>query len=872
MKIQQKLTAALAALILISSCLPAKAMGNTAATAGPQQPCSNGLPSRAMDNTAVPAGQQQLCPNGLPSRAMDTGNLPEHAITPMDSAPPPEETPLQELAIATPEEPAAPAPEEAPMFRAYLEYTPHGYDVKGICTKIPPDTSQIQTLCSLDGETYPFYGTDWDLGFLETEDAGSLTYTKKQTCLYFSDEPLKSYLEGNSGSFWVKLRLTKTNGVTYETQAAAISRGTPKPVPAGITPIADFAPNLAVREFRPYRHYGKYQLTIREDTSPEEISSFLPDTLPIQIQFQLRPQDYLSTATGTIDCPVTWKPFSLPQLTAGKTITILDAVEKIVVPDGALLDTPMGIFQLDGTLDMDQSRIEDEVRLAFNVIGKDEPPAGVLSNANDGLHLAFSLKPTGATAIRAYACPDGGSQWAALPAVSLQEAANAQPSTANSGYALVIANSCEPYRSYLAAQHAGADPTPFFIGLRIEGGIYDGQTLILSWPGTYSLPPNLPTLSGSGGNEGNAGAGSKDDSTPEGQRPGLPQEPEDNTQNKPSDADDKAEQKPSSKPQDTNNKTEQKPGSKPQDTGNKTEAHPQGKPEKNLQDNTQNTGNSSNHTPPDSTQGTGNAPNSTLPNSTQGTGNNSSHTLPDSTQSTGNSPNNTLPDSTQGTGSSPNNTLPDNTQGTGNSSNNTQGTGNTPNSTLPGSTQDPEQKSGICLPGTRQNTEHAPENQKPEKQPQAKIPATETSPNSLGNESQQSPANSPLTGSFGTSAQLPALLQGKNTADINGSKAGTYPAAFPSANAGTGAPSKTALPEGSPKSSQKPSHSAPATPAGQTESGPNARHRHAPPALAAILAITCTAACIAIASKKKRWPPMAAKKKRWPPMAAKKKR
>lgn len=84
-------------------------------------------------------------------------------------------------------------------------------------------------------------------------------------------------------------------------------------------------------------------------------------------------------------------------------------------------------------------------------------------------------------------------------------------------------NAQEPYQSYLTAQAAGTPPTPFFVGLKIKGGVYDGQELILAYPNTYDKPPSLPKLGGAGGNKSNAGAANKGDSTSEGQRPSLPQ-------------------------------------------------------------------------------------------------------------------------------------------------------------------------------------------------------------------------------------------------------------------------------------------------------------------------------------------------------------
>lgn len=416
----------------------------------------------------------------------------------------------------------------APMFKAMIEDSSEGYLVKGTFTEFTSDIILVQTLYSLDQKNYEVCGENWNLSWLGDESEGALEKLQNQTCLYSNNEPLKSYLAGNLDCFYLKLRLTKEDGTVYESQTAVIDRGTPQPVPDELTPTATFAYNMLVREMRPFKYYGKYQLTVREDATAEEVAAFLPDTLPIEIKF-LR-ENLSSSASGVVECPIAWKPFSLPKLTAGDSVTIYDAAEEIVVPGNTLVNTPKGIFQLGEPLHMDQEILTDEVRLVLNVIAKDEEPTGVLTRENDGLEMAFQLKTTGATAIRAYALPADKTEWTELPALPLQTAINAQPSTANSGYTLVLDNDQEPYRSYLAAKAAGNEPTPFFIGFKIEGGVYDGQQLILAWPDTYDIPFNLPKIGGSGGNEGNAGADNKDDSTEEGQRPNLPQYLKDNSE------------------------------------------------------------------------------------------------------------------------------------------------------------------------------------------------------------------------------------------------------------------------------------------------------------------------------------------------------
>ena len=397
--------------------------------------------------------------------------------------------------------------------------------MRGILKEITSDISHVQPLYSLDDITYYECGKVWDQYWMDTEEPGSPEKLLNYIWLYANFEPLKSYLAETLDCFYLKLRLTKNNGFTYETPAAVIDRGAPQPIPDGITPVAMFAPSMLVRETGLFYYYGKYQLTVNANAAPEDISAFLPDTLPIEVQIQLQ-NDVSHTALCTVNCPVTWKPLSFSMLAPGESLTISDAAEELVIPAGTLLNTPMGIFQLDKPLTVGDDIVTDEVRLVLNAAPEDGNPTGVLSEERDGLEIAFLLKPNGATSIQAYVLSEGESDWVKLSEFPLSEVINAQPSTANSVYVRVLDNNQEPYRSYLAAQAAESIPTPFFVGLKIEGGVYDGRQLVLLWPDTYNYPLALPNIGGAEGNEGNAGSVNKNESTEEGQRPNLPHNPE----------------------------------------------------------------------------------------------------------------------------------------------------------------------------------------------------------------------------------------------------------------------------------------------------------------------------------------------------------
>lgn len=431
-------------------------------------------------------------------------------ITDEDSSIQSNETAIQEMAEVTEE-----IGELA--FSANVEYSFEGYHVLGTFTEFPTDIIHIQLLYSQDNKTYHKCSIERDLKDIISE---SIVEKKRLICLYSNMEPLKSYLEGSLDRFYLKLRLTKENGVICETQTALIDRGALQPLPEELTLGAAFPSNMLVREMNPLRYYGKYQITVKETAASQDISALLPDTLPIEVQLLKKGKPF---AEAIVDCPVTWKSLSLPSLTAGESVTIEDAAEEIIIPGGTLLRTPMGVFRINEPFGIAQDVLTDEIRLILNVVSKDEKPTGVLIANNDGLEMAFYQKPTGATSILAYTISANETKWTELPELALLEAINSQPSTASSGYALVLRNDQEPYRSYLAAEAAGGAHTPFFVGLKIQGGVYDGQQLILAWPDNYELPPSLPKLDGAGGNESNAGAGNKGNSTTEGQRPNLPQ-------------------------------------------------------------------------------------------------------------------------------------------------------------------------------------------------------------------------------------------------------------------------------------------------------------------------------------------------------------
>ncbi len=517
--------------------------------------------------------------NIFPVYAAGTGRLPETAVPSQDNAALYESLPPEERETVSSGDPSpssdrvrpvpgtdgsgAETPGEAPAFSARIEYFGgQGYLVRGTFTEFLPDTSFVQPLYSLDGETWQPSPAAWNLQWLGKDSPDDRRMLQNQTCLFGAHEPLASYLAGSLDRFYLKLQITLGNGMTYETQAAVIDRGAPRPVPEKYEPAADFASAVLIRQWRPFKSYGQCQITVSADATPEEISALLPDTLPIRIYLSAGVNDFTD---AVVDCPVTWKPLSLPRLTPGESVTIENAAEEIIVPAGTFLNTPTGIFQLNEPLGFEH----DEVKLILNVVEENAEPTGTLTGWHAGLEISFDLKPTGATAIRAYTLSEGDAAWTEIPTPLMPEKVNTPSSTASSLFTFVLTAGQEPYQSWLSAWNAGNEPRPFLVGLKIEGGVYDGQQLILAYPDTYEIPLQPPAITGSGGNEGNAGSDNKNDSTPEGQRPNLPQDTGDKgaePAQKPDDTQDSQGTGSTQIPENTQDSQGAEPAQKPDDT------------------------------------------------------------------------------------------------------------------------------------------------------------------------------------------------------------------------------------------------------------------------------------------------------------------
>lgn len=588
-KTKLRLAAALAAVSILSGCLPVFAAEaerntplpeNTVKADAESSPSDNTAgafeESPPPDNTVRAVEESSLSENAV--RAVEESSLSENAVRAVEESSPSENT------VSLADETVFPVPEEPPAFQVYITFRAGSYIGIGTFTDFTPDMTYLQTMYSLDGNHWEdCIRGNWNLPTPGTDDEEKLRVLQNQPCLYDGHEPLKSYIAKKIDRFYVKLRITRQNGLSYDTQAAVVERGGLRPIPEGTTRFALFPSAVAVSEPDPAnprrrRKYARYQFTVSPDATAEEIAALLPDTVPVEVQLDNGP-DFM--AVGVVDCPVTWKPLFLPALTAGESITIPDAAEEIYIPAGTSVTTPLGTFKLDEPLRLDTPPSTDEVRLVLNVTAEDRNPAGALRAGRDGLELSFYYKPTGALSIQAYVLSQEASKWEKLQELSLSDTFD-QPSSANSGYTLVLRNDQEPYRSYLAAANAEETPLPFFVGLEIKGGIYDGRQLVLPWPDTYEHLPDLPQF-GAGGNEGNAGASNKGDSTEGGQRPGLPQTPDNSQPGQDPAPNDNQEEQPTNPPQTADGRQKEQPQVSGGDDGHNRQPSPASPPDNGRQ-------------------------------------------------------------------------------------------------------------------------------------------------------------------------------------------------------------------------------------------------------------------------------------------------
>lgn len=408
------------------------------------------------------------------------------------------------------------APTVPPEFTARIETSGQGDVLVGHFSDWLTGTAKVTPMYSLDGETYevicPEQPYDWNLDMLGTQDEQEQIKLYNQTCAHATVEPLKSYLAGRINSFYIKLQITLQDGVCYDTSPFRLVRGAAQPLPEDATIYAIFPATMRVSG-RP--SYGQYQVTVPENVDGQGVYALLPDTVPVEIQITLPDTPY-DPLVGYVETAVVWNTLPELSLTAGEPFTIVNAANSIIIPAGTQVQTSRGIYILP-----EKPVLNDEIRVVLNPVAENAKAEGSLRGSLAGnetenqlpLTLAFALKPSGATEIMAYSFEEGDADWTQLGDLLERRAVDTNQSKPLYGYVDLLQPEDTPYQRYLQGEISG-----FLIGLTIKGGVYDGETVTLPWPGEYDPPPRVPEIGGSGGNENNAGNGNGDG----GQRPNPP--------------------------------------------------------------------------------------------------------------------------------------------------------------------------------------------------------------------------------------------------------------------------------------------------------------------------------------------------------------
>lgn len=420
---------------------------------------------------------------------------------------------------------------EQPSFEVSVTLDPDGYKAWGTLGTIHPDTARIRPVYSLDGDVYQAVsedtGMDWLLDGLDAADDETLTRLRTQPCLMGNDEPLKSYIAEELDRFFLRLEITLQNGVTYDSAPALVERETSQPPSDNIVIHPVFPRTMRVWDPATSSAYGKYQITARETAEAGDIAALLPSTVPVELQLMDVEGSIITTEIVRAD--VSWKELPKLTLAAGETFVVADAAEDIIIPAGTEIRTPVGSYILPENIGFDDSFASDEIRLSIYALGSEEKPEISLRGTEFGepvadelpLSLAFTRKPSGATSIKVYSFAQGDEDWTELCELLELRDVDANQSAQLYGYMNVLQPTESPYREYLQGELSG-----FMLGLIIEGGTYNGEKVILSWLEEYDPPDRIPELSGSGGNQNNAGSGDgSGDGSDDGQRPDLPNKP-----------------------------------------------------------------------------------------------------------------------------------------------------------------------------------------------------------------------------------------------------------------------------------------------------------------------------------------------------------
>lgn len=441
-------------------------------------------------------------------------------------------------------------PQQPPAFSMEVDLSWSDYSLVGHFSDFAPNVAQIRPTYSWDGVHYQYpdseFPTVWDQYYMGNPDKRD--WLEHQVIGRADEEPLRSFLSGAQDSFYVRLEITTEDLQVYHSQPARYSRSARQPLPEYLAPRVSFGFDFLVIDEDLPDHIpdpdvphrlstsGQLQLTVRDDATSAQVQAMLPDTVPIRVKLWDR---YSKTrfAYADLDCPVTWKPLPDFSLTAGESLTLEDVAQPLEIPAGTDLVTDLGTFTLQAPLSFKSAFDHDDIRLILNPVSPDDGPRVVLRGYNydlangengwddnvvypdDPLSLAFWEKPTGATSIKAYAVA-GDTQTDTFELLDRRSIDHNQ-SHALYGYIPLLQFWESPYMDYL---DRAIDS--FSVVVTIEGGVYDGQQVVLPFPAVDDLPQEVPDPHGIDGDENNAGSGYEEiegeTGNNGGQRPWLP--------------------------------------------------------------------------------------------------------------------------------------------------------------------------------------------------------------------------------------------------------------------------------------------------------------------------------------------------------------
>lgn len=367
---------------------------------------------------------------------------------------------------------------------------------------------------------FPYYSFDGET-FLPVDDGyGCPNWAAEPSYLEPYAEPLASYKAGDVDEFWLYVEI-EGSSYTGRSQVCNLVREAEAQQEIKVATL----PAATIRTANTYRMHLRCNVTVREGCTDDALAALLPAALPIEIVLTDEKEQQL--ARQLMDYPLILLP--------GRTARIIPPSGEVVIrAPGA--DYP--IEQLPPVTlptDVNDEFIEPPLDLIINTIPANEKAAPQLgisyNNTLGGEALSFSLphKPSGAKSIVAEYSQDGGASWLTVERaggndlVTLGYPPDMVPKQADYGAPLFFDSDKTPMKEYLEDNSRG-----FLVRLKIDGGVYDGISEAVPWPGDYKFDPPL-TINpapgdGGDGNRGDVGSDDDGDSAGSGgQRPDLPE-------------------------------------------------------------------------------------------------------------------------------------------------------------------------------------------------------------------------------------------------------------------------------------------------------------------------------------------------------------